>query len=196
MTGRIVFLLEEPSMKTFLEAWLPRAFPGWQEQQHFLCVAHQGKTDLDKSIPRKLRAWRVPGDRFVILRDNDNGDCVDIKARIQHQCAQAGRPDSLIRLVCQELESWYIGDLAALAAAYADPNIDTPARRQRLTNPDTWRKPSREVVRMVPAFQKRLGARRIAEHLVVDGNRSHSFQIFHRGLQAIATEMNLHPKAT
>ena len=26
----------------------------------FLCVAHEGKQDLEKSIPRKLRAWREP----------------------------------------------------------------------------------------------------------------------------------------
>jgi hypothetical protein len=65
MMGRLVFLLEEPSMKLLLEGLLPRLMPGWVAGQHFLCVAHQGKSDLDLSIPRKLSAWQYPGDRFV-----------------------------------------------------------------------------------------------------------------------------------
>ena len=55
--NRIVFLLEEYSMKVLLEGLLPRLFP----ELPFLCIPHQGKQDLEKSIPRKLRAWREPG---------------------------------------------------------------------------------------------------------------------------------------
>jgi len=72
---RLVFMLEEPSMKTLLEELTPRLFPALD----FLCITHEGKCDLEKSIPRKLRAWAVPGDRFVVLRDNDGGDCLALK---------------------------------------------------------------------------------------------------------------------
>ncbi|XEQ91738.1 hypothetical protein SCACP_05460 [Sporomusa carbonis] len=44
MKGRIVFLLEELSMKELLEGLLPRLFPGLV----FQCVPHEGKTDLDR----------------------------------------------------------------------------------------------------------------------------------------------------
>jgi len=74
--GRIIFLLEEKSMQTLLDAWLPRMFPGWQPQVHFVCVPHQGKRDLKKSIPIKLKAWRNPGDCFVIVCDSDGADCL------------------------------------------------------------------------------------------------------------------------
>lgn len=73
--SRIVLLLEEHSMKVLLEGLLPRLVPGLQ----FLCVAHEGKQDLEKSIPKKLRAWREPGVQFVVLRDNDQGDCRELK---------------------------------------------------------------------------------------------------------------------
>jgi len=63
MKGRIVFLLEELSMKELLEGLLPRLFPGLV----FQCVPHEGKTDLDRSIATKLRAWREPGVRFIIV---------------------------------------------------------------------------------------------------------------------------------
>ena len=111
MNGRVIFLLEEPSMKILLDGLLPRLFFGWVEGQHLQCIPHEGKSDLDRSIPRKLRAWRIPGDRFVIVRDNDNADCISLKARFQALCIANSRPETLIRLVCQELESWKAGKL-------------------------------------------------------------------------------------
>ncbi len=63
--NRVVFLLEEYSMKALLDGLLPRLFPDLL----FQCVPHDGKGDLERSIPRKLRAWREPGVRFVIVRD-------------------------------------------------------------------------------------------------------------------------------
>lgn len=188
MTGRLVFLLEEPSMRVLLEGWLPRLVPGWVSGEHFLCVPHEGKSDLDRSIPRKLAAWRHPGDRFVIVRDNDNADCIEVKARLRRLCEQAGRPDSLIRLVCQELESWYLGDLAALAAAFDAPRIDSPANRKRFDAPDGWQKPSAEVKRLIPTFQKIGGARAMAAHLDAQRNRSHSLHAFVTGVRRLHAE--------
>ncbi len=43
--GRVVFLLEEHSMKVLLEGLLPRLVP----KMPFLCIAHEGKQDLRKS---------------------------------------------------------------------------------------------------------------------------------------------------
>lgn len=190
MAGRLIFLLEEPSMKALLDGLLPRLFPGWEPETHFQCVPHQGKSDLDASVPRKLKAWRIPGDRFVIVRDNDNANCTDIKQRYLAICHAAGRPDTLVRLVCQELESWYIGDLQALAEAFDNPKLDTPALRKRFADPDgDWEKPSREVERLIPSFQKIGGARSMAHSLQFEGNRSRSFQVFVDGVRRVAREM-------
>ena len=189
MQGRIVFLIEEPSMKFLLDRLLPRLLPGLIEGEHFQCVAHEGKSDLDRSIPRKLAAWREPGVRFVIVRDNDNAVCVEIKTRMCKLCGEAGRPDTLIRLVCQELESWYLGDLKALAAAFDQAKANTPAQRKRFVDPDAWQKPSVEVKRLVPRFQKISGARAMGDQLDVLRNRSRSFQVFASGVRRVAAEM-------
>lgn len=185
MQGRVIFLLEEPSMRVLLDDWLPRLFPGWVDGRHFQCVPHEGKNDLDRSIPRKLAAWRIPGDRFVIVRDNDNANCVDLKTRLEALCWQGGRPETLIRLVCQELESWYLGDLAALATAFDEPTADTAAHRKRYAHPDDWQRPSVEVKRLVPVFQKHSGARVMAQHLDPQNNRSKSLQAFVTGLRYV-----------
>ncbi len=190
MQGRLIFLLEEPSMKIFLEGLLPRLFPGWVEREHFLCVSHQGKSDLDLSIPRKLRAWHYPDDRFVIVRDNDNANCTELKSHLLQVCQDSGRRDTLVRLVCQELEGWYLGDLKGLADAYNNPRLNNSKNAKRFVNPDDWQKPSVEVVRMIPEFQKGSGARRMGIFLnSADHNTSKSFKVFIAGLERIAMEM-------
>ena len=104
--SRLVFLLEEYSMAVLFEGLLPRIYPDLP----FLCISHEGKQDLEKSIPRKLRAWQEPGVRFVIVRDKDEGDCRRVKARLYSLCQTGRREDSLIRIACHELEAWYLGD--------------------------------------------------------------------------------------
>lgn len=98
MQGRIIFLLEEPSMRVLLDDWLPRLFPGWVAGQHFQCAPH-------------------------------------------------------------------------------------------FSNPDVWRKPSVEVKRLVPAFQKNSGARVMAQHLKPENNHSKSLQAFVGGVRHMAAGM-------
>lgn len=61
----LVFLLEERFMKAFIEGLLPRVLP---LHLGFVLIPHEGKRDLEVSIPRKLKAWRDPHARFVIVR--------------------------------------------------------------------------------------------------------------------------------
>jgi hypothetical protein len=176
--SRLVFLVEERSMKVLLDGLLPRFFPELQ----FQCVPHDGKKDLERSVPRKLRAWREPGARFVVIRDNDGGDCRALKASLRELCESNHRSDTLIRIPCQEMEAWYFGDPDALAAAYADESLGTIARRARFRDPDAIVKPSDALSRLVPGFQKVSGARRIAPHMSRERNRSRSFQVMMDGL--------------
>jgi Domain of unknown function (DUF4276) len=194
MKGRIIFLVEEPSMKILLDRLLPRLFPGWHEGKNFLCVKHEGKSDLDKSIPRKLKAWKVPNDRFVIVRDNDSANCTLVKRNLAKLCSDSQRPDTLIRLVCQELESWYLGDLQAIAIAFDSPQLVAPGIRKKFADPDRWQKPSVELSRLLPAFQKGSGARAMAEHLSEIDNISHSYRVFVQGVRRVADEMGYKAK--
>ena len=179
--SRVVFLVEERSMAAFLQIWVARAFPGVP----FHCVPHQGKADLLKSISRKLRAWREPAARFVIVIDNDRRDCEELKAQLLRICRDAGRDDALIRIACQELEAWYLGDPEALAAAFADPTLPDRLKKPRFRNPDTLAKPSGELARLVPAFQKVSGARAVARYITRERSTSASFMTFVAGIDRI-----------
>lgn len=170
-------------MKTLLDALLPRIFPGLP----FLCVPHEGKQDLDRSIPRKLKAWREPGVRFIVVRDNDGQDCVALKRRLVTLCRDAGREDTLVRIACQELEAWYLGEPRALAVAFGDERLRTLAAKARYRDPDAVAHPSAELRTLVPEFQKVSGARRMADHLTREHNRSRSFQVLVEGVDRVVT---------
>lgn len=184
--SRIVFLLEEDSMKVLLEGLLPRLFPNLP----FLCVAHEGKTDLERSIPRKLRAWQEPGAHFVIVCDKDGGDCVALKQQLVQLCESAGRPDTLVRIACHELEAWYLGDLDALAQVFGDDSLSRLKGKARYRDPDAIPRPSGEVERLVPEFQKVSGARLMANALTREGNRSHSFRVLLEGIDRLVASLD------
>lgn len=183
--SRIIFLLEEYSMKVLLEGLLPRLLPGLQ----FLCIPHEGKQDLEKSIPRKLRAWQEPGVRFIIVRDNDSAACRTLKAQLLGLCASGGRPDSLVRIACQELEAWYLGQPEALAEGYSNLGIVRMLQRPKYRNPDTIPQPSAKLMSFIPEFQKVSGARRMGGLLNREQNRSPSFQVFISGVEKIKAQM-------
>ncbi len=171
-------------MRVLLDGLLPRLFPGLP----FKCVKHDGKTDLERSIPRKLRAWREPGVRFAVVRDNDGGNCRARKEALRGLCEAARRPDTLIRLACQELEAWYLGEPEALAEAFGREALRDLARRARFRDSDAVARPHQELEDVVPEFQKVSGARRMAQHLTRERNRSTSFRIFLAGVEAVAGE--------
>ena len=183
---KLVFLVEEPSMADLLDGLLPRLFPALR----FQCIPHDGKQDLERSIPRKLRAWREPGVRFVVARDQDSADCRRVKENLAMLCRNAGRPDTLVRVVCRELEAWYVGDPQALVQAFPESRR-RPLRElnhARYRDPDTVVRPSEAIAKQIPEFQKRLGARRMASYLSRK-NRSRSFQVFPEGVEGLHASM-------
>ncbi len=171
-------------MKAFLLGLLPRILP---EGVPFRLISHEGKQDLERSIPRKLRAWQNPEARFVVVRDQDSGDCVEIKRHLERLCADAGRADTLVRIVCHELEAWYLADLRALDQAFGT-RLAAQQNRSKYRNPDrALVSPNRELKALVPGFGKVTGARALGPLVEVDNQRSPSFAHFVRGVRLLAS---------
>lgn len=179
MIQHLVFFLEEPSAEDFLRGILPKILPA-SIMPHFLVF--EGKQDLEKQLVRRLRHWNRENSHFIIMRDQDSGDCREIKQRLLALCAEAGKPTTTVRIACRELESFFVGDWQAIASAFNKPNLAAHDRSAKYRNPDALGSPSQELKRTLPGYQKRDGARRIAPHLNPALNRSNSFQALYRTL--------------
>jgi hypothetical protein len=179
----LVFMVEELSIREVLQALVPRIVPATS----FQVVPHEGRSDLEASLPRKLRAWRTPDTLFVVMEDNHSRPCLEVKKHLAGICQRANRSDTLIRIVCRELESWFLGDLEAVAKAFGRRSIVAHRGKRRYQQPDDLPNACDVLRRLIPEYSKIAGARLIAPHLSLDENRSHSFRVFVAGLRRLAT---------
>ena len=128
---RLEVLVEEPSAEEALRNLLPRLVRGRARAK---VIDLGSKHKLLKVLDARLRAYRRRVDsgediRLVVLVDRDADDCECLKARLEQAAAKAGLPTKtqpddrgvfvvVNRVVVEELESWFIGDSAALRAAF------------------------------------------------------------------------------
>lgn len=180
----IVFFLEEPSAKTMLEGLLPRILP---QGVHCRYIVFQGKQDLERNLVRKLRGWQLPKSLFVVMRDQDSGNCLNIKMKLTALCHDAGRDKALVRIACRELESFYLGDLAAVEQGLGIPGLARMQERRKFRSPDSLVSPARELASLTGGrYQKIAGSRAIAPHLNPKTNASHSFRVLVEGICRLA----------
>lgn len=199
-TTNVEILVEEPSAERALRVLLPRVIPD------ILCNIRpfRGKPDLLRALPQRLAGYatyiRSTGTKVVVLVDRDDDECHELR-NILDSCAQTAglRVDSdsesgdvLNRIVIEELEAWYFGDVAALCTAYPRVPV-TLGSRAGLRDPDavtggTWETLER-VLRQHGYHQTGLRklevADGIAPHMDVETNRSRSFEVFRDGLRRL-----------
>jgi len=178
----VVFLLEEESMRETLRVLLPKLLPN---EMTFQLLSYEGKQDLEKAIIHQLRQWRIPQTHFVIMRDQNSDDCVKLKQRLKKLCQQAGKPNALIRIVCHELEAWFLGDLAAVEKSFEIKGLAKQQNKQKYREPDKLANAAEELRKLVKNYRKLGCARAIAPNLSLTNNRSHSFQVFITGIQKL-----------
>ena len=187
----LVFMLEEESAKHLLKELLPRILSESQSETQtvtYKLIPHQGKGDLQKSIPIKLKAWLTPNTFFIILHDQDSHDCRKLKHKLKQLCVQNNKHKPLIRIVCQELEAWYFGDLDAVEKAFPSFRANKYKNKRRFKNPDAINKPSDELKLIVRGFNKGIAAREVPRHMNIDMNTSTSFNHLICGLQNLVKE--------
>lgn len=185
----IIFLLEEPSMKAMLEVLLTKIIP---DEVTYKCYSHEGKRDLEKSIPKKLKALRNTK-KFIIIRDKDSGDCIAVKKKLSQLCLQANRADTLIRIPCHELEAWYLGDLKAVEKGLkiATGKLSKLQNKRKYRTPDNIGSPKQELKRIAPNYQPISGSKEIATYMNLSNNTSVSFNIFLEGVKKVIAEITI-----
>lgn len=183
--GRLEILVKEPSMAEFLRIVMPPLLPdGWAIDQNVFIRKHQGKSDLKKSVPTKLKAfshWNEPIG-FIIMQDQDSNDCRLLKQELQALCNDYKSMPVLIRIVCRELEAWYLGDMDAIQKAYPTFKAKNYSSKSKFRKPDQCNAKD-ELRKILPSYQETSAARNIAPHIKIDNNNSESFRQFVIGLK-------------
>ena len=181
--NQLVFFLEESSAREMLKNLLPRILPDNVTVRY---VVFDGKQDLERQLERKLRGWRVPDTRFVVMRDKDQADCLKVKCRLVRICRDAGKPNVLVRILCHALENWYLGDLNASEQGLQIAGLAQKQEKSKYRTPDRIANPVQELRRLTGGMYQKIGcSRSIGLHLSPDGNRSHSFKVFVSGLRRL-----------
>lgn len=179
---QVVFFLEEPSAREMLKGLLPKLLPEHWSIQY---VVFEGKQDLEKRLPLRLRAWKNPRARFIVLRDKDSEDCIKVKQRLVEICRESGKPETLVRIACHELESWYLGDLTAVAKSIGPTRVARLQTKQKYRSPDRLANPAQELKSIASSYQKVGGSRAIGPNLSLENNCSASFNAFISGLHRL-----------
>lgn len=186
----IVLLTEEESMGECLKVIIPQLWPDSIQGTDWIVLSFRGKSDLKKSIPKKMKRWDYGKPHFLILQDNDGGDCVAVKRElydIAHPCEKSFH----VRIVCQELESWLLGDLEAIRQAYSEEKIEDKAK---FHNPDRLNNASQELERLIKIKAKVQRAKLISQHFNLTKNRSKSFNVFIKTLRQLIQKEQLRPQ--
>ncbi len=185
----LVFLLEELSAKAMLESLLPRMLHPDISPRF---IPFEGKQDLERQMFKRLRGYVNPQARFIVLRDQDSApNCVALKAQLFERCRQAGRHDqTLVRIACTELETYYLADLSAVKQALRLNNLTRLQGSAKFRSPDRLGNPSTELETLTKgAYQKVSGSREIGKYLDASNERSPSFKNLVKGIRRMETEL-------
>jgi len=170
---------EEASAKNLFESIIPQIIP---EDVYYRIYPHQGKQDLEKALSSVIPSIsRTPGALILVTRDQDQSDCVAIKEQFNQIMINKCSCPYKIRIICKELEAWFLGDLEAIKKAYPRFNPDAYINKAELRNVDAISNPNRLLLRMIPEYNDREtlpkleSSESISKHLNLQSNRSSSF---------------------
>jgi len=197
------FLVEEASLESALTQILPKILPSTVT---YKIHAFRGKTDLLAKLPNRLKgyqAWLPPDWKIVILIDEDREDCLKLKQQLEIMAISSGlitksscQKDKsfqvLNRIVVEELEAWFFGDVEAIRQAYpkVSPNLAT---QKKYREPDAIKGGTWEALERVlrnagyhqGGLEKYKASSEISKYMNPESNLSKSFKVFYQGLLEI-----------
>lgn len=132
----------------------------------------------------------------MILVDRDDEDCYKLKQKLcdaSHIVTQKKGTIVLHRIAIEELEAWFLGDIAAIRVSY--PRIPVSlAQKAKFRDPDAIKGGTWETLDKLlkdygyQGLFKTHFAQQVAPNMDVENNRSKSFQVFRDGLRKIVND--------
>ncbi|GHT12791.1 hypothetical protein AGMMS4956_07930 [Bacteroidia bacterium] len=170
---------EESSIKNVFDAILPQILP---DNVSFFIHPHQGRQDLEIALQKTVPSIsKIPNARVLITRDQDEDDCKELKNKLLNMVSGKCFCDYFVRIVCRELESWFLGDLDAIEKAYPRFKAQQYAKKPHFRAVDTIKKPSEFLRQILPEYSNRRSlpkletSSKIATFMNLNNNKSLSF---------------------
>ncbi|MFD0481133.1 DUF4276 family protein [Kineococcus sp. GCM10028916] len=195
-------LVEELSAERALRHLIPLIVPSVS----FDVRTFNGKPDLLRKLPGRLAGYstwiRQADTVVVVLTDQDDDDCIELKQGIEEEFARVGLVtlsqsqrglDGCTRIAVEELEAWFFGDVPALISAFpgVSPSL---AQRRGYRDPDAIAGGTAEALERVldkagygSSLRKVATAEAVAPFMDVEANRSRSFQVFRDGIRRLTS---------
>lgn len=181
---QLVFMVEEPSMANVLEIIVPKIIT--DPDVFFKVIVFEGKQDLEKQFVRRMKGWLNTDARFMIIRDKDSGDCMQIKENLLKLAQDIDKP-KLVRIICHELETFFIGDLQAVEQSQiTKKKVAQLQQKSKYRDPDSLANAKQEFKKICKEYQPIAGSRAISPYLDIDNNLSHSFNVLVSGIKTLA----------
>lgn len=180
---------EEMSSKIVFEGLLKKILP---ESIQYKIYPHQGKQDLEKALKTTIPTIsKIPNSKILITVDQNSKECTQVKKEIERIVAKNCYSQYLIRIICRELECWYLGDLDACTKVYPKFCFQKYQSKKKFRNVDLISNAPKILIKIIPELKGRKYlpkvdiAKRISPYLNIKSNRSISFNNFITGLNKL-----------
>ena len=164
-------------------------------------VANPSNRSILNNLPRVLQGYGrslTASSAVLVVVDSDDKNCIVLKQDLLSVLSACNpRPQTLFRIVIEEMEAWLLGDRAAVKSAY--PNARDAVLNNYVQDSicGTWEvladavhpggsAPLKQVGYPAAGAAKCEWAREIAPYLDIDLNGSKSFQVFRDGVRSLA----------
>ncbi len=170
---------EEPSAEKCFSHFLPKLL---SSSVKFKIFAHGGRENLKQALQKTLPTIsREQNAKILITIDQDDYDCKTLKEELQEIIRTKCQCPYKIRIVCKELESWFLGDLLAISKAYPRFKPEKYRNKSNMKKVDDIIKPSKKLIKMITEIDGRIFlskgelSEKISPHLDINSNTSTSF---------------------
>lgn len=158
----------------------------------FQVHSHQGKQDLEHAIKTTVPSIsKIPGARILVVRDQDSGDCKKVKKQLLRLIGKRVESPTLVRIVCRELEAWFLGDLQAVSEAYPRVKAKANINKADFRDVDNIQHANKFLLAIIPEYKNRESlpklevAESITPYLDLKNNSSASFNHFVSGVEKL-----------
>lgn len=137
---------------------------------------------------------KIPEARILIIHDKDDKECKEVKQQLVDIVGNKSSYPILFRIICHELECWFLGDMDAIEKAFPRFKAKHYKNKNLYRNVDNITNAPQILRQIIPEYKNTIflpkieTSRKIAPYLNIDRNSSQSFKHFILGVKKLIAD--------